>query len=104
MPRQFSEAVAGARLVLLESPTNPLMDIHDLRECARLSHDAGALFAVDNSVSSPLGRRPLDLGADLVVTSDAKVVGGHNDIILGHLANRDPELVKQLRHWRHLHG
>lgn len=102
--RQLSEVVAGARLVLLESPTNPLMDIHDLRECARLSHEAGALFAVDNSVSSPLGQRPLDLGADLVLTSDAKVVGGHNDIILGHVTTRDSELVKQLRCWRHLHG
>ena len=102
--RQLPEAVVGARLVLLESPTNPLMGIHDLRECARLSHEAGALFAVDNSVSSPLGQRPLDLGADLVLTSDAKVVGGHNDVILGHVTTRDPEVVTQLRYWRHLHG
>ena len=102
--RQLPEAVANARLVLLESPTNPLVCIHDLRECARLSHQAGALFAVDNSLSSPLGQRPLDLGADMVLTSDAKVVGGHNDIILGHVTTRDPELAKQLRYWRHLHG
>jgi cystathionine gamma-lyase len=102
--RQLPEAVTGARLVVLESPTNPLMRIHDLRECARLSHAAGALLAVDNSVSSPLGQRPLDLGADLVVTSDAKVVGGHNDIILGHVTARGPELVERLRSWRHLHG
>jgi cystathionine gamma-lyase len=102
--RQLPEAVTGARLVLLESPTNPLLGIHDLRECARLAHEAGALFAVDNSVSSPLGQRPLDLGADLVITSDAKVVGGHNDIILGHVTARDPELLGRLRHWRHLHG
>ncbi|MGW4551919.1 PLP-dependent transferase [Streptomyces violaceorubidus] len=102
--RQLPEAVDGARLVLLESPTNPLMSIHDLRECARLVHDAGALLAVDNSVSSPLGQRPLDLGADVVVTSDAKIVGGHNDLILGHVTVRDPELDSLLRDWRHLHG
>jgi cystathionine gamma-lyase len=101
---QLADAVEGARLVLLESPTNPLMGIHDLQECARLIHDAGALLAVDNSVSSPLGQRPLDHGADLVITSDAKIVGGHNDIILGHVTIRDPELDSTLRNWRHLHG
>jgi cystathionine gamma-lyase len=101
---ELAEAAQGARLVLLESPVNPFMTLRDLRQCAAVAHAAGALLAVDNSVSSPLGQRPLDLGADLVITSDAKVVGGHNDVILGHVSTKDEQLTGQLRRWRHLHG
>lgn len=101
---ELEEAVAGARLVVLESPSNPFMHIHDLRWCAEVVHEAGALLAVDNSVSSPLGQLPLKLGADLVVSSDAKVTSGHNDVVLGHVTTRDEELLSALRLWRHLHG
>jgi cystathionine gamma-lyase len=98
------EAVIGARLVVLESPSNPLLELYDLRAATEIAHAAGALVAVDNSVSSPLGQCPLALGADLVMSSDAKVVCGHNDLILGHVSSRDEGLLGTVRHWRHLHG
>lgn len=101
---ELPDAARGARLVLIETPVNPFMTIRDVRFCAEAVHAAGALLAVDNSVSSPLGQRPLDLGADLVITSDAKVVGGHNDAILGHVTTLDQGLTDGLRRWRHLHG
>jgi cystathionine gamma-lyase len=74
LPRDanLSEAVTGARLVVLESPSNPLLDLYDLRAACEVAHAAGALVAVDNSVSSPLGQVPLSLGADLVMSSDAR--------------------------------
>jgi cystathionine gamma-lyase len=101
---ELQGAVVGARLVVLESPSNPTMRIYDIRAVAATASAAGALSAVDNSVSSPLGQCPLDLGADLVVSSDAKVVCGHNDLILGHVSTRDEDLLDALRQWRHLHG
>lgn len=101
---ELTTAVEGAKLVVLESPSNPLLDLYDLRAAARVAHAAGALLAVDNSVSSPLGQTPLALGADLVMSSDAKVVCGHNDVILGHVSGRDDDLIGTIRQWRHLHG
>lgn len=97
-------AAVGARLVVVESPSNPLLELYDLREIAGIAHAAGALVAVDNSVASPLGQCPLELGADLVMCSDAKVVGGHHDLVLGHVSCRDPALLTALRDWRYLHG
>ncbi|QNE17465.1 aminotransferase class I/II-fold pyridoxal phosphate-dependent enzyme [Kribbella qitaiheensis] len=101
---ELPAAVVGARLVVVESPSNPLLDLYDLREIARIAHAAGALVAVDNSVASPLGQCPLDLGADLAMCSDAKVVGGHHDLVLGHVSSRDAELLTALQDWRYLHG
>ncbi|TCO40506.1 cystathionine gamma-lyase [Kribbella antiqua] len=101
---ELPEAVVGARLVVVESPSNPLLDLYDLRAVARIAHDAGAIVAVDNSVASPLGQCPLELDADLVMSSDAKVIGGHNDLVLGHVSTRDDQLLKTLQDWRYLHG
>ena len=86
----------GARLVLLETPSNPGLDVCDIALLARLAHGTGALVAVDNTTASPLGQRPLELGADLVVASDSKALTGHSDLILGHVTAADAALASAL--------
>jgi cystathionine gamma-lyase len=90
----------GVRLVLLETPANPGLDVCDIAALAARAHEAGALLAVDNTTATPLGQRPLDLGADLVVASGSKALTGHSDLILGYAGARSPELVAGLRTWR----
>jgi cystathionine gamma-lyase len=92
--------VHGARLVLLESPSNPWLDVCDLAAAAAVAHAAGALVAVDNTTCTVLGQTPLELGADLSVCSDTKATTGHGDLVLGHVAARDAALVGSLREWR----
>lgn len=83
----------GVRLVLLETPSNPGLDVCDIAALAAAAHAHGAVVAVDNTTASPLGQRPLELGADVVVASDSKALTGHSDLILGHVSVRDPELA-----------
>ncbi|WP_255276791.1 cystathionine gamma-lyase [Actinomadura madurae] len=90
----------GARLVWLESPSNPRLDVCDIRRIAEAAHAAGALVAVDNTLATPLGQRPLDLGADFSVASDTKALTGHGDLLLGHVATRDPKSADAVRFWR----
>ncbi|MEV6690596.1 cystathionine gamma-lyase [Micromonospora sp. NPDC051196] len=90
----------GVRLVLVETPANPGLDVVDLPALAERVHAAGALLAVDNTTATPLGQRPLDLGADLVVASGTKALTGHSDLLLGYLATRSPELVERFTAWR----
>ena len=73
----------GARLVFLETPTNPLMRLTDIEACAAITHEAGALLVVDNTFATPWLQRPLEFGADLVVHSSTKYLGGHSDVIGG---------------------
>jgi cystathionine gamma-lyase len=87
----------GATLVLIETPSNPGLDVRDIRQAAAAAHAAGALLAVDNTTATPLGQRPLELGADLTVASDTKAVSGHGDVLLGHVSTADPDLAEQLR-------
>jgi cystathionine gamma-lyase len=94
------DAAAGARLVWVETPSNPRLDVCDLAAVAAAAHAHGALLAVDNTLATPLGQRPLDLGADLAVLSATKTVSGHSDVLLGAVATRDPGLVAALRRWR----
>jgi cystathionine gamma-lyase len=94
----------GARLVLLETPANPGLDVCDLAALAAAAHAAGALVAVDNTTATPLGQRPLDLGADLVVASGTKALAGHSDLLLGYAATRDGALLDRLRVWREQTG
>ena len=93
-------ALAGARLVWLESPSNPMLAVVDIAETAERAHAAGALVAVDNTFATPLGQRPLDLGADYCVSSDSKHLTGHGDLILGHVAVADPARRDELVTWR----
>ena len=81
---------AGVRLVLLETPANPGLDVCDIAALAAAAHAAGALVAVDNTTATPLGQRPLDLGADLVVASGTKALTGHSDLLLGYVATPRP--------------
>ena len=90
----------GARLVLLETPSNPQLDVCDIAAVARATRAAGALLAVDNTTATPLGQRPLELGADLTVGSDTKALTGHSDLLLGHVSTADDELYERLAGWR----
>jgi cystathionine gamma-lyase len=93
-------ALTGVRLVLIETPANPGLDVCDLRAMADAAHAAGALLAVDNTTSTPLGQRPLDLGADLVVASGTKALTGHSDVLLGYVATNDEHLLEKITTWR----
>jgi cystathionine gamma-lyase len=95
---------AGVRLVLLETPANPGLDVCDIAELAGAAHAGGALVAVDNTTATPLGQNPLALGADLVVASGTKTLTGHSDLMLGYVATRDPVLLTAIRAWRDATG
>jgi len=79
----------GATFLLLETPTNPQLEVCDIRALADAAHERGALVAVDNTFATPLGQRPLELGADFSVASASKMLTGHADLILGYVATRD---------------
>jgi cystathionine beta-lyase/cystathionine gamma-synthase len=94
-------AVAAAlrpntRLVHVETPTNPMMRVCDVRALADLAHGAGALLSVDNTFASPYNQRPLEMGADFTVHSSTKYVNGHSDVIGGLVAVRDGALAEEL--------
>jgi cystathionine beta-lyase/cystathionine gamma-synthase len=80
----------------VETPTNPMMRLCDIRAVATIAHDAGALLSVDNTFASPYNQRPLDLGADFSLHSSTKYVNGHSDVIGGLVAVRDEELAEEL--------
>lgn len=84
------------RLVWIESPGNPRMTITDIRACAALAHEHGAMLAVDNTFATPVLTRPLELGADIVMHSATKYLGGHSDLLGGALVVRDQDLWDQL--------
>jgi cystathionine gamma-synthase len=84
-------AAQRPRLIWVETPTNPLLSVIDIQAIARLAHAHGALLVVDNTFASPYLQRPLDLGADFVVHSTTKYIGGHSDVIGGALVIRDGE-------------
>jgi cystathionine gamma-lyase len=92
--------LAAGCVVLLETPSNPRLDVCDIAAVASAARAAGALVAVDNTTATPLGQRPLDLGAHLTVGSDTKALTGHSDLLLGHVSTRDDALVARLRSWR----
>jgi len=87
----------GAALVLAESPTNPRLRILDLAALAERAHTAGARFVVDNTFATPYLQRPLRLGADAVVYSATKYLGGHSDLVMGAVTLDDDELAAQVR-------
>ncbi|MGE3108807.1 MAG: PLP-dependent aspartate aminotransferase family protein [Phycisphaerales bacterium] len=94
--------VAGAltrstRLVWLETPSNPLLKVTDLAACARIAKAAGATVLVDNTFATPVFQRPLQLGADIVLHSTTKYIGGHCDVIGGALVTSDENLYQQLK-------
>ncbi|MFE2054715.1 cystathionine gamma-lyase [Streptomyces sp. NPDC056465] len=98
------ELLDGAKLLWIETPSNPGLDVCDVRRLVEAAHDADVLVAVDNTLATPLGQRPLGLGADFSVASDTKGLTGHGDILLGHVTCRDPELTAGVRRWRKVAG
>jgi cystathionine gamma-synthase len=85
------------RIVWLETPTNPLLNVIDIRAAADAAHAAGALVVVDNTFATPYLQRPLELGADIVVHSTTKYLGGHSDVIGGFAATNDPTMAERLQ-------
>ena len=84
------------RIVWLETPTNPLLNVIDIRAAAEAAHEAGAMVVVDNTFATPYLQRPLELGADVVVHSTTKYLGGHSDVIGGFVATNDPTVAERL--------
>ncbi|RAT11731.1 MULTISPECIES: cystathionine gamma-synthase [Lonsdalea] len=87
------------RLVLVESPSNPLLRVVDIAAICQAARDEGAVSVVDNTFLSPALQNPLSLGADLVVHSCTKYLNGHSDVVAGTVIARDPELVTELAWW-----
>src|ERR687884_9311 len=84
------------RLVWLETPTNPLLNVVDIRAAAAAAHEVGAVVVVDNTFATPFLQQPLALGADIVVHSATKYIGGHSDLVLGFVATNDPTIAERL--------
>src|SRR5690606_2658855 len=84
------------RLLWLETPTNPLMNIVDIQACADLARRHNIMVAVDNTFASPYLQTPLDLGADIVMHSVTKYLGGHSDVVMGALVVNDEKLYREL--------
>jgi len=90
-------ACVGADAVWVETPTNPMLEIADIRAIATAAHAQGALVVCDNTFATPLGQRPLDLGADIVLHSATKAIGGHSDCLLGVAVTADDGRIEALR-------
>ena len=84
------------RIVWIESPSNPLLNVVDIRAAAAAAHEVGAIVVVDNTFATPYLQRPLELGADVVVHSTTKYLGGHSDTIGGFVATNDPTIAERL--------
>jgi len=99
---EFDENLAShldedVALVWVETPSNPLLNIVDIRRAAQATHAAGAILAVDNTFATPYLQQPLELGADLVVHSTTKYLGGHSDVIGGAIVTNDDSIAERLR-------
>ena len=91
-------------VIWVETPSNPGLDLCSIRSIAEAAKAAGAMLVVDNTTLTPLLQRPLDLGADLVVSSDTKAMAGHSDCLYGHVATRNAALFEKVRKWRKVSG
>ncbi len=94
----------GVDLVYLETPSNPGLEVVDIRAVAARAQAAGARVIADNTTMTPLLQRPLDLGCDLTVAADTKAPAGHSDALFGHVAGRDPRLMARIREFRRQSG
>jgi cystathionine gamma-synthase len=100
----ISEEVArGCELLYLETPTNPTLKLVDIERLAKVGHEAGAIVVVDGTFATPINQSPLALGADLVLHSASKYLGGHSDALGGVLCGRG-ELVRRVYHYREING
>ena len=92
------------KLVFIETPSNPLLDVVDITVLSQKVHAANGLLAIDNTTLTPLGQQPLALGADIVMCSGTKALNGHSDVLFGHVATNDTELFDRIQLWRKLAG
>jgi cystathionine gamma-lyase len=99
-----AEALDGARLLWIETPTNPQLDVCDIRLLVRAAKAKGIVVAVDNTTATAYLQQPLAMGATYVVASDTKALTGHSDVVLGHVATVDEEHAALIRTWRTQHG
>ena len=96
----WTAAVAEADLVWLESPSNPMLWVTDLPAICSMPRKTGNLIAVDNTFATPFGQRPLEFGADIVMHSATKFIGGHSDLLAGVLVTHDDDVATRIRHTR----
>ena len=101
----LAERSGRARLLWIETPTNPLLNIVDLRQLVALGHKAGALVVCDNTFATPVCQRPFDFGVDIVVHSATKYLGGHSDVLSGVVVVRESgEVLEALHQWQQMAG
>lgn len=94
--REVLDAASGAALVWIESPTNPTLEIADIEAISRAAAEAGTAVAVDNTFATPLRQKPLELGADFVVHSASKLLGGHSDLVLGAVVTNSNRALRAI--------
>lgn len=100
-----ADAVTGkTKLIWLESPTNPTLKISDIRAIAEIAKSIGARLVVDNTFASPVAQLPLDLGADIVVHSATKYLGGHSDLVAGIVVAKDPKVTEEIGYIQNASG
>jgi len=102
--RIAEQPLESYRLVLVETPANPSLDLLDIGATARRVHAGGGILVVDNTLMTPLGQQPLDHGADAVLYADTKVINGHSDVVYGHVSTRDATLLGKVEEWRRIGG
>ncbi|MEJ2534750.1 MAG: cystathionine gamma-synthase [Gammaproteobacteria bacterium] len=96
--------VRRPKIIWVETPSNPLLRVTDIRRAALIARECGALLAVDNTFLTPLGQKPLALGADIVVHSTTKYINGHSDVVGGAVVAREAELLERLAWWANCVG
>ena len=103
-PNYATQDFSGYKIVFIETPSNPGLHICDLSNVAAKARAAGTITIADNTTMTPLGQRPLDHGVDMVVASDTKAMNGHSDMLFGHVATRNADLLEAALDWRKLVG
>lgn len=98
------EVRKGCKVLYLETPTNPTVKITDIYRVAKVAKQFGALVIVDNTFATPINQNPLTLGADIVIHSATKFLGGHADALGGIACSNDPELIEKIYHYREING
>ncbi|MPY57387.1 cystathionine gamma-lyase [Streptomyces spongiae] len=98
------DVLDGAKLLWIETPSNPGLDVCDIRRLTEAAHARGCRVAVDNTLATPLGQRPLELGADFSVASGTKQLTGHGDLLLGYVVTLDATLMTAVQRWRKITG
>lgn len=102
---EMAEAnLSGCAAIMIETPANPSLDVCDIASIAERARQAGVVVIADNTTLTPLLQQPLDFGADLVVMADTKAMAGHSDVLFGHVASRNSDIIAKVSNWRKLSG